>query len=317
MVAALEDLRAVGVDIVTIGQYLRPTDAHVPLSRYWEPEEFERLGAIGREIGFAHVESSPLTRSSYHARRAADATVSMTVSASDRQARASRVATGRVTRVRERMSTEGVDTLLLSLGADLPWLVGYEAMPLERPTVLVLRRDELPVLVVPELEAPRVEPDADLFAIWPWSETDDPVAIVAGLTAPGPIGLSDRMWASLALSIQRRLPGAATFVAASRVTGPVRTKKDARRGGGARRRRRRGRPGRRRPVSRRDRAGRQERSGGLVRDRTSARRRGPRSRQLRDRGIRPECGEPASRTRSTDHRRRRGGRLRLRRVASP
>jgi lipoic acid synthetase len=74
VVATLEDLRAVGVDIVTIGQYLRPTDAHLPLARYWLPEEFERLGEIGRAMGFAHVESSPLTRSSYHARRAADAT---------------------------------------------------------------------------------------------------------------------------------------------------------------------------------------------------------------------------------------------------
>jgi lipoic acid synthetase len=75
VIATLEDLRAVGVDIVTIGQYLRPTDAHLPLARYWRPEEFERVGDIGRAMGFAHVESSPLTRSSYHARRAAEATV--------------------------------------------------------------------------------------------------------------------------------------------------------------------------------------------------------------------------------------------------
>jgi lipoic acid synthetase len=81
VVAALEDLRAVGVDIVTIGQYLRPTEAHVPLARYWAPEEFARLGRIGMEMGFAHVESSPLTRSSYHARRAADATVERVASA--------------------------------------------------------------------------------------------------------------------------------------------------------------------------------------------------------------------------------------------
>jgi lipoic acid synthetase len=81
VISALEDLRAVGVDIVTIGQYLRPTDAHVPLARYWRPEEFDRLGVLGRAMGFAHVESSPLTRSSYHARRAADATVERVASA--------------------------------------------------------------------------------------------------------------------------------------------------------------------------------------------------------------------------------------------
>jgi Xaa-Pro aminopeptidase len=123
------------------------------------------------------------------------------------------------------MVTEGVGTLLLSLGADLPWLTGYEAMPLERPTVLVLRRDELPVLVVPRLEAPRVEVDPALFAIWPWSENDDPIEIVAGLVGPDAIGVSDRMWASLLLAIGQRLPKR-EFVAASKITGPVRARKD-------------------------------------------------------------------------------------------
>jgi lipoic acid synthetase len=71
VVGALADLRAVGVDIVTLGQYLRPTTAHLPVARWWAPEEFDDLGAIGEEMGFAHVEASPLTRSSYHARGAA------------------------------------------------------------------------------------------------------------------------------------------------------------------------------------------------------------------------------------------------------
>jgi Xaa-Pro aminopeptidase len=123
------------------------------------------------------------------------------------------------------MDEQGVGTLLLSLGADLPWLTGYEAMPLERPTVLVLGRDDTPVLVVPRLEAPRVVEDPDLFVIWPWGESDDPVAIVAGLVGPDPVGVSDRMWASLLLAISSRLPGR-EFVPASRVTGPVRAKKD-------------------------------------------------------------------------------------------
>ncbi|HVB05380.1 MAG TPA: lipoyl synthase [Acidimicrobiales bacterium] len=73
VLAALADLAAVGVDIVTIGQYLRPSAAHLPVARFWTPEEFARLAAAAREMGFAHVEASPLTRSSYHARQAAEA----------------------------------------------------------------------------------------------------------------------------------------------------------------------------------------------------------------------------------------------------
>jgi lipoyl synthase len=69
--ATLSDLRAVGVDIVTIGQYLRPSAAHLPVQRWWRPEEFEEIGGWARAMGFAHVEASPLTRSSYHARQAA------------------------------------------------------------------------------------------------------------------------------------------------------------------------------------------------------------------------------------------------------
>jgi lipoic acid synthetase len=69
--ATLSDLRAVGVDIVTIGQYLRPSAAHLPVQRWWQPEEFEEIGEVGRAMGFLHVEASPLTRSSYHARQAA------------------------------------------------------------------------------------------------------------------------------------------------------------------------------------------------------------------------------------------------------
>ena len=71
--ATLADLRAVGVDIVTIGQYLRPTADHLPVARWWTPEEFDSLREAGMALGFAHVEASPLTRSSYHAREAADA----------------------------------------------------------------------------------------------------------------------------------------------------------------------------------------------------------------------------------------------------
>ena len=69
----LADLRGVGVDIVTIGQYLRPTTNHLPVARWVEPEIFEAWKRTGEAMGIGHVESSPLTRSSYHARQAADA----------------------------------------------------------------------------------------------------------------------------------------------------------------------------------------------------------------------------------------------------
>jgi lipoic acid synthetase len=71
--AALSDLRGVGVDIVTIGQYLRPTSSHLPVARWVTPAQFAQYAAWGDELGFPHVESGPLTRSSYHARQAAEA----------------------------------------------------------------------------------------------------------------------------------------------------------------------------------------------------------------------------------------------------
>jgi len=74
VLSAMADLHGVGVDIVTVGQYLRPTSHHLPVARWWTPEEFERLRVAGEAMGIGHVESSPLTRSSYHARQAAAAT---------------------------------------------------------------------------------------------------------------------------------------------------------------------------------------------------------------------------------------------------
>jgi lipoic acid synthetase len=73
VLAAMADLRAVGVEILTVGQYLRPTAAHLPVVRWWTPDEFDALRAAGAAMGFTHVEASPLTRSSYHARQAAEA----------------------------------------------------------------------------------------------------------------------------------------------------------------------------------------------------------------------------------------------------
>ena len=70
---AVRDLYAVGCRMLTIGQYLRPTIAHLPVHRYYHPDEFSALARTARSIGFHHVESGPLVRSSYHAHRQADA----------------------------------------------------------------------------------------------------------------------------------------------------------------------------------------------------------------------------------------------------
>jgi lipoic acid synthetase len=66
----MRDLRAQGVDILTLGQYLRPSPKHLPIARYAMPEEFEELRRAGYEMGFTYVESGPLVRSSYHASQA-------------------------------------------------------------------------------------------------------------------------------------------------------------------------------------------------------------------------------------------------------
>ena len=132
----------------------------------------------------------------------------------------------RLGRVRGRMAELGVDAVLLSLGADLPWLTGYAAMPLERLTMLVLPADDDPTLVVPLLEAPRVERRPE-FGLRPWAETEDPVEIVAGLVGQRrSLAVSDRAWATFVLQLQARLPGA-TWRASSSVTGALRAVKDA------------------------------------------------------------------------------------------
>jgi len=73
VVGTLADLASVGVAIATVGQYIRPSRAHLPVARWWTPDELTRVGAAGQRLGLRHVEASPLTRSSYHARGAAAA----------------------------------------------------------------------------------------------------------------------------------------------------------------------------------------------------------------------------------------------------
>src|ERR1700683_4117471 len=139
----------------------------------------------------------------------------------------------RLARVRARMGELGVDALLLSHGADLPWLTGYRAMPLERLTMLVMTEGGDPTLVVPALEAPRVASADALFSLAPWSDTEDPIDTVVSLLATGATGsggalrlaISDRAWTTTLLALQRRLPDA-RWAEASTVTGPLRAVKD-------------------------------------------------------------------------------------------
>ncbi|MEI8051332.1 MAG: lipoyl synthase [Actinomycetes bacterium] len=89
VVAALGDLAAVGVELVTIGQYLRPSKDHLPVARFAAPEIFDALAAEGRALGLSHVQASPLTRSSYHAREAASTVAPVPVSLGSRASQSS------------------------------------------------------------------------------------------------------------------------------------------------------------------------------------------------------------------------------------
>jgi Xaa-Pro aminopeptidase len=132
----------------------------------------------------------------------------------------------RLERVRAAMAERGTDVLLLSVGPDLPWLTGYEAMPLERLTMLVVPVDGDATLVVPRLEAPRVAERPEVFSLVTWDETDDPVALVAGLTgSAATVGIGDRTWSRFLVELQAALP-AARWHKASEVTGPLRAVKD-------------------------------------------------------------------------------------------
>lgn len=133
----------------------------------------------------------------------------------------------RLARVRASMIERELDVLLLSVGADLPYFAGYEAMPLERLTMLVVPRDADATLVIPRLEAPRVTEHPDVFSIRPWDETDDPVAIVASLIpAPARAAIGNQTWAQFLVGLLEQWPST-TFTKATDVTGPLRAVKDA------------------------------------------------------------------------------------------
>ncbi len=129
------------------------------------------------------------------------------------------------------MAEQGVDVLLLSVGPDLPWLIGYEAMPLERLTMLVVPVDAEARLVIPAFETARVVDRPDLFAIDGWEETDDPIERVAstvgtGTSAAGKtIAIGDHTWSRFTVDLQHALPGA-RWRRATDVVGSLRRVKD-------------------------------------------------------------------------------------------
>jgi Xaa-Pro aminopeptidase len=132
----------------------------------------------------------------------------------------------RLAKVRAAMAEQGVDTVLLSVGLDLPYLTGYEAMPLERLTMLVVPSVGQATLVIPQLEVPRVHEQPGVFDLLGWSETEDPTAIVAKLTAGSRIvAVGDQMWARFLVELLPQLPGV-EYRRAVDVVGPLRMIKD-------------------------------------------------------------------------------------------
>lgn len=124
------------------------------------------------------------------------------------------------------MADQGVDTLLLSVGHDMPYLSGYLAMPLERLTMLVVPQDGDATLVIPRLEAPRVTEQPGVFDLLPWGETENPTELVAKLSAgSSAVAVGDQMWARFLVELLPLLPGA-EYRRAVDVVGPLRMSKD-------------------------------------------------------------------------------------------
>jgi Xaa-Pro aminopeptidase len=128
----------------------------------------------------------------------------------------------RLARVQQQMRVHDIDAVLLSVGHDLPYVTGYHAMPLERLTMLVVPREGIATLVIPRLEAPRVVEHSSVFTLLPWNETDDPVALVAGLVKGArTLSIGDQLWARFLVELLQHLPNAA-YSRAVDVVGPLR-----------------------------------------------------------------------------------------------
>ena len=113
----------------------------------------------------------------------------------------------RITKVQNLMRLDNVDALLLSVGADLPYFIGYEAMPLERLTMLIIRDEGNPTLVIPQLERARVTERPTIFNIREWGETEDPIEIVAtALTGSVRVAIGDTTWTRFTIELLKRMP---------------------------------------------------------------------------------------------------------------
>jgi Xaa-Pro aminopeptidase len=134
----------------------------------------------------------------------------------------------RVSHAQKAAAGAGVDALLVTPGPDLRWLTGYDALPLERLTCLVLPADGPAFMLAPGLEVPAVlaSPVRDLdVEVVGWGETDDPYAVIAArLGSPARVALANRMWAEQVLRMRAALPGAEQSLA-SGVIGELRLRK--------------------------------------------------------------------------------------------
>ncbi len=125
-----------------------------------------------------------------------------------------RPVTPRLTRTQHLAAAQGIDALLITPGADLRYLTGYHALPLERLTCLVVPAQGDPTLVVPALERPAAVAAGVDVDIAGWQETDDPFALVAALVGEvATIGVDDHMWASRVFALRDALPSANTVLA--------------------------------------------------------------------------------------------------------
>jgi len=133
----------------------------------------------------------------------------------------------RLARVRKEMSARGVDSLILSVGHDLPYLTGYQAMPLERLTLLVVPREGDATMLIPRLEAPRVVEMPSVFSLLPWNETDDPIAIAHRvLGSATTVAVGDRMWSRFLVDLIAHRPST-VWARSVTVMEPLRSRKDA------------------------------------------------------------------------------------------
>jgi Xaa-Pro aminopeptidase len=139
----------------------------------------------------------------------------------------SRTFLARMNRAREEMARHGVDAMILSLGHDMPYLMGYLAMPLERLTMLVIPQQGEASLIIPRLEAPRVHEMSEVFTMVPWNETEDPVAIAHRLLGSAhTIAVGDQMWSRFLVDLLVHRPSS-KYLRSVTVMEALRSRKDA------------------------------------------------------------------------------------------